>query len=169
MSEEAILSESSAALLALARREAGDSADIYEDLAAAFEVANNPATEAAFRDLAQSGRHHAAALPAPAETPARLPRWEEHYPELSDPDQVHYRMAPWHAYDLALRHEGKILTALQTVAERATTPDLRQAAEMLARLQHDRVTAIQARRDAAPMPEPGWWDDHDGPNWQAES
>lgn len=155
-------------LLAVVRRQAVDTADLYAELADAFAVSNNPDTASAFHDLAEGGRSHAAGLPAPTADPPRLPAWGDDYPEIADADAVHYLMPPWHAFDLAQRHETRVLALIEAEAAGAPDPDLRAVAADLARRQRDRLAAILARRDATPKPPPGWWDDPDGPNWDSE-
>ncbi len=168
MSESVAGVKSVADLLAVVRRQAGHSADLYDELAEAFAVANNQDTEAAFRELAEGGRVHAADLPPPATPPGVLPAWADLYPELSDADSVHYLMPPWHAFDLAHRHEATVLALIEATADGSPDPEIRAAAVELARRQKARVEAVLARRDTLPQPPPGWWDDHDGPNWDSE-
>jgi hypothetical protein len=155
-------------LLAVVRRQAEHSADRYDELAEAFAVSNNQDTEGAFRELAEGGRLHAAEIPPPTEAPGLLPAWGDLYPEISDPDSVHYLMPPWHAFDLAYRHEAKALALIEDAASTSPDPLIRAAAVDLARRQQDRVEAILARRDSFPQPPPGWWEDEDGPNWDSE-
>ncbi len=159
---------SAAGLLAVVRRQAEETADRYADLADAFVVSNNPDTAAAFRELAESGRHHAAGLPVAAAVPARLPAWGDDSPEIADADAVHYLMPPWHAFDLAQRHEARVLARIEAEAAGAPDPDFRAVAADLARRQRERLASVLARRDAAPPPPPGWWEDPDGPNWDSE-
>ncbi len=168
MSEPVAAVQSVADLLAVVRRQAEHSADRYDELAEAFAVANNLDTEAAFRELAEGARLHAAAMPPPTGMPGRLPAWGDLYPEISDPDAVHFLMPAWHAFDLAQRHEAKALVLIEDAAANSPDPEIRAAAVELARRQQDRVEAILARRDSLPQPEPGWWEDEDGPNWDSE-
>ena len=155
-------------LLAVVRRQAEHAVDRYDELAEAFAVSNNLDTEAAFRELAESGRIFAAEIPPPAEAPGPLPAWGDLYPEISDPDSVHYLMPPWHAFDLAWRHEAQALALIEAQATGSPDPLIRAAAAELAGRQQLRVEAILARRDAQPQPPPGWWEDQDGPNWDSE-
>ena len=159
---------SAALLMALVRRQAETAAERYEDLAEAFVVANNVASEGAFRELAEGGWRFFDALPRPAAAPGPLPRWGEMYPEISDPDSVHYLMPPYYAFELARRHEAKTQAILQDVLATSPLPEVREAAAPLLELQSARVAAIEARRDSYPKPPHGWWVDEDGPNWESE-
>ncbi len=131
------------------------SAERYAELAQAFEMSCNPDTAQAFRDLAGLANDHAAGFGARA---GPLPAWFDQAPEISDPDSVHYLMLPWHAFDLALRHETRILDYLRPL----------DGAETLAGRQTAHLAALTARRDACPQPHRGWWEDPDGPNWDGD-
>ena len=159
---------SAALLMALARRQAEDAAERYEVLAEAFVVANNLASGEAFRELAEGGWQLHASLPQPSAPPGPLPRWGEMYPEISDPDSVHYLMPPYYVFELALRHEGKTLALLQDVFDHSPIAEVRAAAAALLELQRTRVATIEARRNDYPKPAHGWWIDEDGPNWESE-
>lgn len=129
------------------------SAERYRELAQAFEGACNRDTTEAFLELAALAECHAAGFAAQA---GALPDWFDETPEISDPDSVHYMMLPWHAFDLALRHETRILDFLSPL----------DAA--LAERQATHVAVVAARRDASPEPHRGWWEDPDGPNWEGD-
>jgi len=154
--------------MALVRRQAEDAAERYEELSEAFEVANNMVSADCFRELAEGGWLFHASLPQPSTPPGPLPRWGEMYPEISDPDSVHYLMPPYYVFELALRHEGKTLALLQDVFDQSPIAEVRDAAATLLDLQRPRVAAIEARRNGYPKPPHGWWIDEDGPNWESE-
>jgi hypothetical protein len=152
----------------LVRRQAETAAERYEELAEALLVANNLDSGDAFRELAEGGWKHFSGFPHPTLAPGPLPRWGEMYPEISDPDSVHYLMPPYYAFELARRHEGKTLDLLKQVAERSPLAEVRDAAPPLIAHQQARVAAIEARRDCYTKPPHGWWIDEDGPNWESE-
>lgn len=160
--------KSSADLLAIARAMEERSAERYRDLAEAFEMSCNRDTAEAFRALAAQEHEHAAAFPPAALPHPRALDWFEDAPEIADPDSVHYLMLPWHAFDLALRAEQRAVTFFTDLAMAAGSAELRALAHDLAEREKAHVEAIQARRDACPEPHPGWWDDQDGPNWDAD-
>jgi len=159
---------SAALLRALVRRQAETAAERYEELAEALLVANNLVGEGAFRELAEGGWRFFDALPPPATAPGPLPRWGEMYPEISDPDSVHYLMPPYYAFELARRHEGKTLALIQDVLDQSPIAEVREAAAALLELQRARHATVEARRDDYPKPPHGWWEDEDGPNWESE-
>lgn len=115
------------------------SAELYHELAEAFDMSCNPDTASAFRELAVMAEGFAAAV-------------SDHAPEIADPGAVHYLMLPWHAFDLALKREERALETLDGD---------------MAQRQQAHLSEIRARRDACPAPAPGWWEDADEPNWDA--
>ncbi|HTH16002.1 MAG TPA: ferritin family protein [Magnetospirillum sp.] len=159
---------SSADLFAIARAMEERSAERYRDLAEAFEMSCNQDTAEAFRELAAMEDEHATAFPAAPLPHARALDWFEQAPELADPDAVHYLMLPWHAFDLALRAEERACTFFTDLAMAATTTEVRAQAHELAEREKGHVEHIRTRRDSCPEPHPGWWDDQDGPNWDAD-
>ncbi len=158
---------SSADLLAVARVMDERSAERYRELAVAFEMSCNIDTAAAFHELADDEDRHMAEFPVPAgAVPAGLP-WGEQDPEIADPDAVHYLMHPWHAVDLALRHEERSLAFFVLVAESSTIAEVRAEAARLAERERGHVALIKARREALPLPPDDWDEDQDPPNWEA--
>lgn len=156
-------------LTSIARAMEERSAERYRELAEAFEVACNPDTAEAFRTLAEEEDRHAAAFPAAdAAAHALVQDWFDQAPEIADPDSVHYLMLPWHAYDLALRAEERARDFFTTLATAAVNAEVRNLAHELAEREKAHVEHVRARRDACPEPHAGWWDDEDGPNWNAD-
>jgi len=156
---------SEAELLAIARAMEELAAEQYAELAEAFAVSCNSDAADAFRELADGQKPHVAEFPpltGPA--PAVLP-WGDKDPEIADPGAVHYLMWPWHVFDLALRHQRKSLAFFEEIATRSDRPDVARTARTLALREQDHVAAMQARRDAAPIPPEDWDDDPDPPNW----
>lgn len=148
----------SADLLAIARAVAERSAERYGELAEAFTVSCNPATAEAFRALAALYQEQADALPPCAPPPRGAMDWFERTPEIADPDSVHYLMLPWHVFDLAQRAEGRVHDFYAG----------QDGAAALAAASQARHDDLCARRDACPKPQPGWWEDEDGPNWDTD-
>ncbi|MCR6628841.1 MAG: rubrerythrin family protein [Magnetospirillum sp.] len=157
----------SADLLAIARAVAERSAERYGEMAEAFEMACNLDTAGAFRALAADQNAQAAALPAGTPVPPGSLDWFERLPEIADPDSVHYLMLPWHAHDLALRAAERAQAFFAQLAATAAG-DVRDMAQDLAKRGQAQVEHLRAGRDACPEPHPGWWEDQDGPNWDAD-
>jgi rubrerythrin len=160
--------KTSADLLAIVRRMEERSAERYRELAEAFETScNNLETAEAFRDLAEGEDRHAAEFPPLAGPCPSLAVWGEDDPEIADPSAVHYLMHPWHAYDLALRHEQETLALFSALAEKSPYGDVKAEAARLAAREQGHVERMQARRDDQPLPPDDWEDDDDDPNWEA--
>lgn len=134
--------------LALARALAERSAERYADLADAFAVSNNTETAEAFRRLAERSMERATVLPP---GPAAEDPWGDDTPAIADVDAVHYLMLPWHAFDLALRHEEKGVALL---SGSAWLP-----------WQQEMAAWVADQRGREPEPLPGWDEDPDPPNW----
>lgn len=145
------------------------SAERYRELAVAFEMSCNLDTAEAFRALAEQEDSHAKAI-APVEGTllVHVLDWFDQAPEIADPDSVHYMMLPWHAYDLALRAEERAHEFFNTLATAGITAEVRALAHEMAEREKSHAEAARARRDACPEPHAGWWDDQDGPNWDAD-
>lgn len=160
---------SAADLTSIARAMEERSAERYRDLAEAFDMACNPDTAEAFRALAAEEERHAAALPV-VDGGAHLAVLDgfDQAPEIADPDSVHYLMLPWHAFDLALRAEERARAFFASLATAAATEEVRALAQQLAEREETHITHTRTRRDSCPEPHPGWWEDEDGPNWDAD-
>lgn len=160
--------KTSAELLSVARAMEERSAERYRELAVAFdEACNNPATGRAFIELAEIEDRHAADFPPHAgAAPSQVP-WGEEDPEIADPDAVHYMMHPWHAFDLGLRHEQETLALFSALADKSPHAEVRAEAARLVAREEEHVRLAQARRDEEPKPPPYWYEDEDGPNWEA--
>ncbi|MBI3444215.1 MAG: ferritin family protein [Magnetospirillum sp.] len=143
------------------------SAERYRELADSFEVACNPDTAEAFHDLAAGEDRHAADFPATVGPRPETVPWGEEDPEIADPDAVHYLMHPWHAADLALRHEQETLALFTTLAEKSPFAEVRAEAAKLVERETRHVAEMLAKRDALPTPPRDWYVDEDGPNWEA--
>ena len=156
-------------LTAIARAMEERAAERYRDLAEAFEMSCNPDTAGAFRALAAEEERHAAAFPVAqgGARPAVVDGFDA-APEIADPDSVHYLMLPWHAYDLALRAEERARDFFTSLAMAAATEEVRALARDLAQREEAHITHARALRDACPEPHAGWWEDEDGPNWDAD-
>jgi rubrerythrin len=161
--------KTAADLTSIARAMEERSADRYRELAEAFDMACNPDTAEAFRLLAAEEDRHAAEFPpAGQDAHVHVLDWFDQAPEIADPDSVHYLMLPWHAYDLALRAEERALEFFTTLATAAVSADIRALAHQLAEREAGHLEHARTRRDACPEPHAGWWDDEDGPNWNAD-
>ncbi|MGE5503932.1 MAG: ferritin-like domain-containing protein [Actinomycetota bacterium] len=152
-------------LHALARAMEDRAAERYRELAEAFEVSCNPDTAKAFRELAEVESRHAAEFPAAAGPLPEILAQCETDPEIADPDAVHYLMHPWHAFDLALRHEKKAVTFFQELAANTSVPEVRAAALRLVEREQGHVAHVEQRLAQLPVPPAGWDEDEDPPNW----
>lgn len=159
--------KTSAELLSVARAMEERSAERYRELADSFEMSCNPDTAEAFQALAEDEERHAADFPASAGPRPETVPWGEDDPEIADPDAVHYLMWPWHAYDLALRHEQDTLALFEALADKSPFAEVRAEAAKLVEREQLHVAAMQAKRDAQPLPPDDWDEDEDGPNWEA--
>lgn len=159
--------KTSADLLAIARLMEERSAERYRELAEAFEISCNLDTAEAFRDLAEGEERHAADFPALSGNSSRIMAWGEDDPVIADPSAVHYLMHPWHAADLALRHEQETLALFTLVAEHSPHAEVRAEALRLVEREKRHVDAMAAKRDGLPVPPDDWEDDDDDPNWEA--
>ena len=160
--------KTSAELLCVARAMEERSAERYRELAEAFEAScNNPDTAEAFAELAGIEERHAADFPTSVGPRPDTVPWGEDDPEIADPDAVHYLMYPWHAYDLALRHETDTLALFSALAEKSPFADVRDEAQRLVAREKDHVVLMLAKRNAQPIPPDDWEYDEDGPNWEA--
>lgn len=169
MTEPFALIQTAADLTSIARAMEERSADRYRELAVAFEMSCNLDTAEAFRALAEEEDRHAEAFaPVAGALHVHVLNWFDRAPEIADPDSVHYMMLPWHAYDLALRAEERAHEFFTTLATAGISAEVRALAHQLAEREKTHVDAIRARRDACPQPHAGWWDDQDGPNWDAD-
>lgn len=156
---------STADLTAVARAMEDRAAERYRELAEAFDMSCNPDTAEAFRALAAEEERHAADFP-PGQSVA-LDGFDS-TPEIADPDSVHYLMLPWHAYDLALRAEERARDFFASLAQATELPEVRALALDLMAREETHLTHARAQRDSCPEPHSGWWEDEDGPNWDAD-
>lgn len=160
--------KTAADLTSIARAMEERSAERYREMAEAFEMACNPDTAEAFRALAEEEDRHAEAFPAAGTSHVHIVDWLDQAPEIADPDSVHYLMLPWHAYDLALRSEERARDFFAALAMAAVTAEVRELAHALAEREATHMDHARTRRDACPEPHAGWWEDEDGPNWDAD-
>lgn len=166
MSEAASIT-SKADLLAIARAIEEQALEQYGELAEAFAMSCNADAAQAFRELADDRSPRVAEFPPLAgAVPVMLP-WGDMDPEISDPEAVHYLMWPWHAFDLALRHETLTRVFFETVARGLPAGESKDAAEILAERARKMEAAMQAKRDQSEIPPDDWDDDPDPPNWEA--
>lgn len=160
--------KTSAELLSVARAMEERSAERYRELAEAFEAScNNPDTAEAFAELAGIEERHAADFPESVGPRPETVPWGEDDPEIADPDAVHYLMHPWHAFDLALRHEHETLALFSALAEHSPHAEVRAEALRLVEREQGHIVTMQTRRDELPVPPDDWDDDDDDPNWEA--
>ncbi|OAN49953.1 rubrerythrin family protein [Paramagnetospirillum marisnigri] len=159
---------STAELFAIVRLMEESSAERYRELAEAFEIScNNLETAEAFRALAEGEDRHAAEFPAPVGPLGALKPWGEEDPEIADPGAVHYLMYPWHAYDLALRHEQETLAIFTALADATTIPEVKAEALRLVEREKGHMDRMRELRDIQPIPPDDWDEDDDPPNWEA--
>jgi rubrerythrin len=153
-----------AELIAIAQAMEQMAVERYQDLAVAFDESRNRDTGDAFRELAETELRHVAELSVPAGGPDVTP-WVEDDPEIADPGAVHYLMLPWHAFDLALRHEEKAVAFFETLAAGSPHAEVRAAAAEQAQRKRGHVAAVKQRLAELPVPPDDWDEDDDPPNW----
>lgn len=165
--------KSEAELLAHAHAIERDAVERYRLLADQMETHNNPVLAELFRELAGHEEKHAAEILAQAgdiELPALKPgdfKWpDDESPEAAELDQVHYKMTPWHALQIALRAEQRAFAFFDHVAKTASDPKMRRWAEEFSEEEAEHVELVERLLEKYPEPPEGWDEDDDAPAWQ---
>ena len=144
----------------------------YSMLADAMEQHNNTEVAELFRKLARIEQLHADRIleenpraPAP-QLPAGGLNWDTgEGPETADPGELHYRMQPYHALQIALRCEQRAYAFFTRVARISQSASVRKAAKGMADEEAEHVRLIEDWLSRTPVPRKDWENDPDPPVW----
>lgn len=148
-----------------------EAAERYAMLADAMEEHNNPEVAELFRKLARIEQLHADGIveynrslrPQETAAPGRLPSDEGELPETADPGDLHYRMQPYHALQMALAGEQRAHQFFLKMASSATSASVRSKALEMAAEETEHVTLIEDWMSRTPLPDDDWAYDPDPP------
>jgi len=147
-----------------------EAAERYASFADAMDQHNNREVAELFRKLARIEQLHADQLLEEdlARRPPALPpgglRWEGgEGPETAAPGELHYRMQPYHALQIALDCEKRANKFFSDYASRAPDAKLRKAAREMAAEEAEHVRLIEDWLKRTPLPEKDWERDPDPP------
>lgn len=144
----------------------------YLALADQMEAHNNTEVAQLFRRMAEiEGKHiqRVDKLSEGFEVPHIAPwdlQWEGEAPEAIDSSEVHYLMKPYHALQLALRHEKRAADFFAELFETVENEEVRAMAKQLAQEEYDHVRLIEEWLEKVPQPDDDWSEDPDPPNTQ---
>jgi len=147
-----------------------EAAERYASFADAMDQHNNREAAELFRKLARIEQLHADQLleenpskRAPVLPPGGL-RWDEgEGPETAAPGELHYRMQPYHALQIALACEKKANKFFTGYASRTADAKVRKAAREMAEEEAEHVRLIEDWLKRTPLPEKDWEHDPDPP------
>ena len=143
----------------------------YSMLADAMEQHNNTDVCELFRKLARIEQLHADQIlennpdiGTPV-LPAAGLDWGtgEEGPETADPGELHYRMQPYHALQIALGCEQRARDFFTRFARSAVSPAVRKAAREMADEEAEHVSLIEDWLKRTPVPREDWEEDPDPP------
>ena len=148
-----------------------EAAQRYGELADAMEMHNNPEVGELFRKMAAIEGKHASQIMAQmgwtaAPANASAPAWQgfEGAETISHED-LHYRMQPWHALQLALAAERRAADFFGHLVGVVPDGAVRAAAQELQLEEREHVELIQAWIAKVPPPDPDWDEDPDPPRY----
>jgi rubrerythrin len=143
----------------------------YSMLADAMEEHNNPEVAELFRKLARIEQLHAdgivenneALQPQEALAVEEL-LWEmSEGMETTDPGELHYRMKPYHALQMALAAEQRANQFFVKMARAAKSASVRKTALEMAAEEEEHVRLIEDWINRTPRPDDDWAYDPDPP------
>jgi rubrerythrin len=143
----------------------------YSTLADTMEEHNNPEVAELFRKLARIEQLHADRIveqnrsqrPQQA-TPEGKLRWDDSEgQETADPGELHYRMQPYHALQMALAGEQRASRFFENVARSAKSATVRETALEMAAEEVEHVRLIEDWISRTPLPDENWAYDPDPP------
>jgi rubrerythrin len=142
----------------------------YTMLADAMEEHNNRDVAELFRKLARIEQLHADRIAEesfarglPALPPGGV-EWEDgEGPETADPGELHYRMQPYHALQIALAAERRAQRFFSKMARASTSSAVRTAAREMAAEEGEHVRLIEDWIKRTPLPDKDWEHDPDPP------
>ena len=147
-----------------------EAAERYAMLADAMHEHNNLDVAELFRKLARIEQLHADRLleENPSMHPPVLPaggiRWEGgEGPETADPGELHYRMQPYHALQIALTSEKRAQKFFADLARNVSHATVRKAAREMAEEEAEHVRLIEEWLKRTPAPDRDWEHDPDPP------
>ncbi|HHS89062.1 MAG TPA: rubrerythrin [Rhodobacteraceae bacterium] len=158
-------------MLAYAHRIEVEAAERYSMLADQMEIANNMELAKLFRKMEKIEGKHADHILGKA-GPEGIPQlgsldycWEDgEGPETLDFNDVHYKMTPWHALQLALAAEKRAYTFFARLTKEACDKDVQALARELAEEEEEHIDFVLNEMKKYSPPEPGWDEDLDPPN-----
>lgn len=163
--------ESEEELLAHAHALEVDAADRFAELADTMEVHNNPEVAEFFRKMERIERIHVDNVDEMAhgkELPHIAPwdyKWEDGTsPEAMEVMDTHYLMRPYHAIEMAARHEQRAADFFAAVAEQAATEEVKQLALKLCDEEKEHVQLLKDWLEKVEQPEADWYVDMDPPD-----
>jgi len=147
-----------------------EAAERYATFADAMETHNNREVAELFRKLARIEQLHAdqcleenLSTHPPLLPPAGM-RWDGgEGPESADPGELHYRMQPYHALQIALANEKRARDYFEKYAKSARDAAVRKMALEMARDEAEHVQLIEDWLKRTPLPDRGWERDPDPP------
>ena len=147
-----------------------EAAERYASFADAMDQHNNRQVAELFRKLARIEQLHADQLleedlsrRPPALPPGGL-RWDGgEGPETAAPGELHYRMQPYHALQIALDCEKRANKFFSDYASGTADAKLRKAAREMAAEEAEHVRLIEDWLKRTPLPEKDWEHDPDPP------
>jgi rubrerythrin len=148
-----------------------EAAERYSTFADAMQTHNNREVAELFRKLARIEQMHAdqileqnLAMHPPVLPPGGL-RWSagKEGPETADPGDLHYRMQPYHALQVALGCERRARAFFADLARNAPSAAVRKAAREMAREEAEHVRLIEDWISRTPAPDNEWQHDPDPP------
>jgi len=147
-----------------------EAAERYATFADAMDEHNNREVAELFRKLARIEQLHADQLLEEdlSRRPPILPpggvRWEGgEGPETAAPGELHYRMQPYHALQIALACEKRANKFFADFASSATDARVRKAAREMAAEEAEHARLIEDWLKRIPPPDEDWQHDPDPP------
>ena len=148
-----------------------EAAERYASFADAMDQHNNREVAELFRKLARIEQLHADQLleESLAKHPPVLPpggmQWEggAEGPETAAPGELHYRMQPYHALQIALACEKEANKFFTDYASRTADAKVRKAALEMAEEEAEHVRLIEDWLKRTPPPDKDWEQDPDPP------
>jgi rubrerythrin len=143
----------------------------YSMLADAMEEHNNLVVAELFRKLARIEQLHADGImdqnpslqPQQALATGKFSWNAGEGPETADPGELHYRMQPYHALQMALVSEHRAHQFFMKFARAATSASVRKQALEMAAEEAEHVRLIEDWIRRTPRPEENWAYDPDPP------
>ena len=147
-----------------------EAAERYASFADAMEEHNNREVAELFRKLARIEQLHADQLleegssrHLPVLPPGGI-RWDRgEGPETAAPGELHYRMQPYHALQIALECEKRANKFFADYACSATDAKVRKAAREMAAEEAEHARLIEDWLKRTPQPDKDWEHDPDPP------